>query len=105
MGSDEEQVLIPPEQFINTIITLAAPSFMERLQHSTPLLPELKVKLDNPNSCWTNTDGVLHNAGDWIIISSNVSLQTKIIWLTHDAPYIGHPRIGKTVELVEHNYW
>jgi hypothetical protein len=103
-GSDEEQVLIPLEQFINTIIMLAVPSFMECLWHSTTLLPELKVKLDDSNSHWTNTDGVLHNEKDWILIPSNVSLQTEIIWLTHDVPHIGHPRISKTVELIECNY-
>jgi hypothetical protein len=103
-GSDKEQVLILPEQFINMIMLAVLP-FMEHLQHSTPLPPELKAKLDGPNSCWTDTDGVLHDAGDQIIVPSDVSLQTEIIQLTHDAPHIRHPGIGKTVELVKHNYW
>jgi hypothetical protein len=50
-GLDEEQALIPLEQFIKTMIMLAVLPFMERLRHSTPLLPELKVKLEDPNSC------------------------------------------------------
>jgi hypothetical protein len=49
-------------------------------------------------------DGLLHDAGERIIVPGDVSLRTELIQLTHDVPHAGHPGIEKTVELLRRNY-
>jgi hypothetical protein len=75
-------------------VTVCA-SILEHLQHlALPCLEE----------GWYMQDGLLHNAGDWIVVPDDVSLHTEIIQLTHDVPHVGHPRIEKTIELLGRSY-
>jgi hypothetical protein len=92
----KEAVLLLGDQFINVAVSLSAPNFLERLQHLAPL-PDLEEG-------WYTQDGLLHNAGDRIIMLDNVSLHLEIIRLTHDVPHAGHLGIEKTVELLQRNY-
>jgi hypothetical protein len=67
----KEAVLLLGDHFINVAVLLSVPSFLEHLQHLAPL-PDLKEG-------WYVQDGLLCNAGDWIIMPDNVSLYTEII--------------------------
>jgi hypothetical protein len=75
----DKQVLIPPEYFINAMVMLGAPSYLERLRHRHPLDKEVAAKLQDPDSNWNETAGVICDAGGRIIVPSNVGLQTEII--------------------------
>jgi transposase InsO family protein len=104
-GEIEDQILLPSNRFINAIISLAEPSFLERLRHRRPLLSSIDNKINDPKSGWTRTDGLVRDAGDRIIVPDDVSLRSEIIRLTHDAPHAGHPGIEKTLDLVKRNYY
>jgi hypothetical protein len=45
------QVFILLEYFINAMVTLATPSYLECLQHGQHLDKEIAVELQDPNSC------------------------------------------------------
>jgi hypothetical protein len=90
---------------LTVIIMLAAPSYLECLKHRQPITKEFEARLQDPELHWNETDGVIHDAGGQIIIIGDVSLWNKIILLTHDVPHIGHPGIGKMVDLLERDYW
>jgi hypothetical protein len=84
---------------------LATPSYLECLRHRQPIAKEFEARLWDPESHWNEIDGVICDARGWIVIPGDVSLQNEIIQLTHDAPHVGHPRIGKTIDLLERDYW
>jgi hypothetical protein len=67
----KEAVLLPGNHFINVAVSLSAPNFLEHLWHPAPL-PDLKEG-------WYMQDGLLHDAGDQIIVLDNVSLRLEII--------------------------
>jgi hypothetical protein len=92
----KEVVLLLRDHFINVAVSLLVPNFLERLQHLAPLL--------DLEEGWYVQDGLLCNAGDWIIMLDDVSLHTEIIWLTHDVPHMGHLGFKKMVELLWRNY-
>jgi hypothetical protein len=71
-SSDEsrEAVLLGSDQFINVAVSLSAPPFLERLRHSALLRLE---------EGWYAQDGLLRDAGDWIVVLDDVSLRTEII--------------------------
>jgi hypothetical protein len=63
--------LLPGDHFINVAVSLSVPNFLERLWHLAPL-PDLEEG-------WCVQDGLLHDAGDPIIVPDNVSLHLEII--------------------------
>jgi hypothetical protein len=67
----KEAVLLLGDHFINMAVSLSVPNFLERLQHLAPLL-DLKEG-------WYVQDGLLHNAGDRIVMPDDVCLCTEII--------------------------
>jgi hypothetical protein len=67
----KEAVLLLGDHFINVAVSLSAPNFLERLRHLAPL-PDLKEG-------WYAQDGLLRDAGDWIIMLDDVSLHLEII--------------------------
>jgi hypothetical protein len=66
-----EVVLLPEIHFINVAVSLSVPCFLERLWHSAPLL-DLKEG-------WYKQDGLLLDAGERIVVPSDVSLHTNLI--------------------------
>jgi hypothetical protein len=74
-----KQVLVLPEYFINTIVMLGAPSYLECLQHRHPSDEEIAARLWDPDSHWNKTAGVIRDARGRVIIPSDVGLQTEII--------------------------
>jgi hypothetical protein len=102
---NDNTVLLPSKLFINAIITLSAPPFLQRLHHKDPLPEWIQTKVSDSNSGWTTVNGLVRDAGDRIVVPEDVSLRTEIIRLTHDTPYAGHPGIEKTQELVRRNYF
>jgi hypothetical protein len=67
----KEAVLLLGDHFINVAVSLSVPNFLEHLWHPAPL-PDLEEG-------WYMQDGLLRNAGDWIIMLDNVSLHLEII--------------------------
>jgi hypothetical protein len=67
----KEVVLLLRDHFINMAVLLSVPSFLEHLWHPAPLL--------DLEEGWYVQDGLLCDAGDWIIMPDNVSLCTEII--------------------------
>jgi hypothetical protein len=61
------------------MVMLGAPSYLERLWHRHHLDKEIAARLQDPDSHWNKTAGVIHDAGGRIIIPSDVGLQTGII--------------------------
>jgi hypothetical protein len=75
----DKQVLIPPEYFINTMVMLGASSYLECLWHRHPLDKEIAARLQDPDSHWNETAGVIHDARGRIIVPSDAGLRTEII--------------------------
>jgi hypothetical protein len=67
----KEAVLLLEDRFINVAVLLSAPSFLEHLQHPAPL-PDLEEG-------WYMQDGLLHDAGERIIMPDDVSLHMELI--------------------------
>jgi hypothetical protein len=67
----KEVVLLPEDQFINMAVLLSMPSFLECLWHPAPL-PDLEEG-------WYMQDGLLHDAGERIIVPDDVSLHMELI--------------------------
>jgi hypothetical protein len=66
----KEVILLGSDHVINVAVSLSAPLFLEHLQHSALL--HLKEG-------WYTQDGLLHDAGDQIIMPDDVGLHTEII--------------------------
>src|SRR6516162_1703129 len=98
------EVLISPSRFINAIIALSSPSFIDRLRFPIPLPPHILSTLEDPDSRWTCIDGLVRDAGERLVVPEDVSLRTEIIRSTHLSPHAGHPRIDKTYELIHCNF-
>jgi hypothetical protein len=75
----DKQILILLEYFINAMVMLGAPSYLEHLWHRHPLDEEIAARLQDPDSHWNETVGVICDAGGRIIVPSNVGLRTEII--------------------------
>src|SRR5262249_1243115 len=105
-GEDNtDEILLPPSRFINAVITLSSPSFVEQLRFPTPLPQNIANTLEDPDSRWTCADGLVRDAGERLVVPEDVSLRTEIIRLTHSSPHAGHPGIDKTYELVHRNFF
>ena len=98
------KVLISPSRFINAIITLSSPSFIDRLRFPIPLPPHILSTMEDPDSQWTCIDGLVRDAGERLVVPEDVSLHTEIIHSTHLSPHAGHPGIAKTYELIHCNF-
>ena len=103
-SKQEDQILIPDSRFINAIINLATPTFMERLHHKS-FTPELLAKLDDPTTSLTNDNGLVRDSDGRILVPDDVSLRTQIIRQFHTTPTAGHPGVAKTLELIQRNYF
>jgi transposase InsO family protein len=99
-----DQILLPSSCFINSIINLSSPSFQECLKFPDLLPPNVTAMLSDPDSRWTVIDGLVHDAGERLVVPEDVSLRTKVICLAHSSPHAGHPRIDKTYDLVHRDY-
>ena len=103
---NSDQILLPKELFIEAIITLQAPEFMERFRHHQPYPSAIDAKLRDPQSLWTDKDGVIRNVETRIVVPENVALRTEIIRVAHDEPHSGHQGLMKTLDLLKRDfYW
>ena len=58
------EILLAPSHFINAIIALSSPTFLDQLHFPDPLPPNILSVVEHPNSQWTCADGLVRDAGD-----------------------------------------
>jgi len=104
-ADNTDQVLLLPSRFINAIIALSSPPFLDRLRFPDPLPQDISAALEDPDSRWTCTDGLVRDVEERLVVPEDVSLRTEIIRLAHSSPHAGHPGIDKTYDLISRDYF
>ena len=104
-ADNTDQVLLLPSRFINAIIALSSPPFLDRLRFPNPLPQDILTTLEDPGSRWTCIDGLVRDVEERLVVPEDVSLRTEIIRLAHSSPHAGHPGIDKTYDLISRDYF
>jgi hypothetical protein len=99
-----DKALLSESHFINAIINLSSPRFLNRLRFPSPLPLHISSKISDSSSRWSLIDGLVRDARERIVVPEVVSLRTEIIRSAHSPPHAGHPGIEKTCELISRNY-